>query len=142
MDPFVVQVISIGVNIWIPVDPVPASRPRVTRWGVYYGKRYTRFRKEVSEILGRKDLPKGLPLSGPLKAIVKFYLAKPKSSTREWPNGDLDNYLKTLDSFNGIFWEDDDQIIEFEAHKEFITKPVEGFNEPGIMILLRRPTKE
>jgi Holliday junction resolvase RusA-like endonuclease len=142
MDPFVVKSHPNGASIWIPVEPVPASRPRVTRWGVYYGKRYTRFRKEVSEILGRKDLPKDLPLSGPLKATVKFYVAKPKSTKREWPNGDLDNYLKTLDSFNGVFWLDDDQIVEFEAYKRFMTVEVDGFHEPGIMIILRRPTKE
>lgn len=137
MDQFVVRYTPSGVSIWVPVEPVPASRPRVTRWGVYYGKRYTRFRKEVSAILGRMDLPKGLPLSGPLKATVRFFVTKPKSSKREWPTGDLDNYLKTLDSFNGVFWTDDDQIIEFEAHKEFRLKPADGFSGPGIMIILR-----
>jgi len=140
MNRLVVKITPSGVGIWVPVEPVPASRPRVTRWGVYYGKRYTNFRKEVSEILGRTDLPKGLPLTGPLKATVKFFVTKPRTSSRKWPNGDLDNYLKTLDSFNGILWDDDDQILEFDAHKLFFTEPVEGFNSPGIMIILRKRT--
>lgn len=140
MDPLVVKITPSGVSIWVPVEPVPASRPRVTRWGVYYGKRYTNFRKEVSEILGRTDLPKGLPLAGPLKATVKFFVTKPRTSSRKWPNGDLDNYLKTLDSFNGILWDDDDQILEFDAHKLFFTGSADGFNEPGIMIILQKRT--
>lgn len=128
-----------GLWLWLPVEPVPASRPRVTRWGVYYGKRYTAFRKEVSEILGRTDLPKGLPLQGSLKVYAIFFVLKPKSSIRKWPNGDLDNYLKTLDSFNGVLWKDDDQIVEFEAVKRFIEGPVKpGLHEPGIQLLIVR----
>jgi len=125
-----------GLDLWLPVEPVPASRPRVTRWGVYYGKRYTAFRKEVSEILGRTDLPKGLPLLGRLKVYASFFVLKPRTSIREWPNGDLDNYLKTLDVFNGILWKDDDQIVEFEAVKRFVHSPVEGISYPGIQLLI------
>ena len=32
-------------------QPVPASRPRVTRWGTYYGKNYTRWRKAADDLL-------------------------------------------------------------------------------------------
>jgi Holliday junction resolvase RusA-like endonuclease len=57
-------------------------------------------------------LPKDLPLRGRLKAIVSFFVSKPKTSKRDWPVGDLDNYLKTLDVFNGVLWADDDQICD------------------------------
>ena len=137
MDRIVLTRRTNGYALWLAVEPVPASRPRVTRWGVYYGKRYTAFRKEVSEILGRTDLPKGLPLAGPLKVYATFIIPKPKATKRLWPNGDLDNYLKTLDSFNGVLWKDDDQIIEFEAEKRFISGPIRaGLNEPGIQLLI------
>lgn len=125
-----------GLDVWAQIEPVPASRPRVTRWGTYYGKRYANFRKEFAGILGQTDLPKDLPLRGRLKAIVSFFVSKPKTSKRSWPVGDLDNYLKTLDVFNGVLWADDDQICEFDADKRFV-----GSDEPGILIYLRR-TKE
>jgi Holliday junction resolvase RusA-like endonuclease len=113
-------------SLSLPLDPVPASRPRVTRWGVYYGKRYTEFRKRGGEVLAEFDwspaLRTALPLLGRLRIHVVFNVVKPKTTKRVSPNGDVDNYLKTLDILNGILWKDDTQIEIIHACKNFADK--------------------
>ncbi len=106
-------------SYFFEVEPVPASRPRVSRWGTYYGKRYEKFRREMREIL--REFPDE-PLSGPLAVWVEFHVPTPKTTKREWPRGDVDNFVKgPLDSMttHGGFWEDDDQIVYLETTKVF-----------------------
>jgi len=110
-------------SLSLPLDPVPASRPRVTRWGVYYGKRYTEFRRRGEEILAALDWSPALldllPLRGRLALHVVFNVVKPKTSKLQSPIGDLDNYLKTLDLLNGVLWKDDRQIEIIHTCKRF-----------------------
>ena len=114
--------------VWIPVEPVPASRPRVTRQGrVYYGKRYTAFRKQVETLKDASTLPDIFPLSGWLTMFASFYLPSPKKTNRLAPRGDVDNYFKTLDSFNRFLWFDDDQIVCSGTTKQY-------GDTPGILI--------
>tara|TARA_R110001583_G_scaffold8524_2_gene40867 strand:+ start:1318 stop:1725 length:408 start_codon:yes stop_codon:yes gene_type:complete len=101
-------------------EPVPASRPRVSRYGTYYGKTYNAYRKafqeEVSEF--RKEFRP--LLSDRLKIEAFFLVKKPKTSKLNHPRGDIDNYLKALlDSCNELVWRDDVQITEVSATKEF-----------------------
>ena len=36
------------------------------------------------------------------------------------PRGDIDNYVKSVfDAFNGVVWEDDAQVVELRARKEY-----------------------
>ena len=108
----------------LPVVPVPASRPRVTRRGhVYYGKNYSKFRAEAAAILGQWDAPCMLPLTGTLHLDVTFYCPRPKTTKRLSPRGDIDNFQKTLDVFNEILWRDDDQIVSVLAKKEYSDQP-------------------
>lgn len=105
-----------AILIDIPIEPVPASRPRVTRWGAYYGKKYQQFKNRVDEML--PDLYAGEPLSGPLAAIVIFYCKRAKTTKRTWPRGDVDNYAKALlDAGNGSLYGDDDQIVHLTVSK-------------------------
>ena len=63
----------------INVNPVPASRPRVTKWGTYYGKNYERFRRDVrNEIHSHK----GKKLFGPIIALVEIICPRPKTIER------------------------------------------------------------
>lgn len=109
----------------VPLVPVPASRPRFSRFGKpYYGKNYTAFRKEATRYLESGLFKDALeqsgiqfPLLGGLRLSAVYVVEKPKTSKREWPVGDVDNYLKTLDVFNGILWHDDDQITVMEGRK-------------------------
>ena len=108
----------------IPIVPVPASRPRVTRRGhVYYAKKYTSFRAEAAAVLGNWNLPCTLPFGGPLHVDVVFYCPRPKKTNRLHPRGDVDNYLKTLDVLNKVLWFDDDQIFSLSARKEYSDEP-------------------
>lgn len=103
----------------IYVPPVPASRPRVTRWGVYYGKTYKNYREEMDKALPPSARP---PLEGPLAVDVTFYIQKPKTTKRHWPRGDIDNYVKAiLDAINGKgYWVDDDQVVTLNADKIWV----------------------
>ena len=111
-------------RLWIDIVPVPASRPRFSRWGgPCYGKRYTAFREEMAVLLDQTELPVEFPLSGDLEAYVVFGVVKPKTSKRTNPRGDIDNYFKTLDVFNGVVWKDDDQLVGARMQKEFADAP-------------------
>tara|TARA_R100000458_G_C8022306_1_gene81495 strand:- start:39 stop:428 length:390 start_codon:yes stop_codon:yes gene_type:complete len=107
-------------SIEIPITAVPASRPRVTRWGVYFGKNYTRFKKEAKEIIPKILKESGVtkPLTQPLEIKFVFELKKPRTSKLDFPRGDVDNYVKAIqDSLNGFLYEDDKQIIKLTAEK-------------------------
>ena len=107
-------------TVLLPVVPVPASRPRVTRSGrVYYGKRYREFRATCNTLLEAFEPPPEFPLAGPVEMSVVFYVPRPKTTKRQFPRGDIDNYFKTLDVFNGVLWHDDDQILVGLMGKEF-----------------------
>ena len=110
-------------KIFIPVEPVPASRPRVTRWGVYYGKRYSNFRKVADMSLQAVEWSSVFPLVGTLAVSVTFIAPRPKTTKRLHPRGDIDNYFKSLDVLNKVVWEDDDQIVWTCAVKEYGTNP-------------------
>ena len=114
-------------SVWVvllPIEPVPASRPRVTRnRHVYYPKRYTAFRKRSSELLGDCEMPPEFPLSGLLAVSTEFVIPRPKTTKRMSPRGDVDNYFKTLDVLNEIVWMDDDQIAWASMSKEFGDHP-------------------
>ncbi len=111
--------------IRLPCNPVPASRPRVTRWGAYYGKRHTACRSETTALLeemrGNGSLPVEL-LSGRLVVWALFQVEKPKTSKLVSPRGDIDNYSKLLfDCCSGFIWDDDAQIDVMSARKTWAT---------------------
>lgn len=116
-------------SITFDIDPVPASRPRVTRWGTYYPEKYTQFRKDMAKML-LKAQQKEL-YTGALKTDVVFYIPIPKSKSKKQraemngafcvSNMDLDNLEKALyDSMNGVIYEDDKQIVQHLTRKVWI----------------------
>lgn len=116
------------------VEPVPASRPRVTRWGVYYGKRYTQFRKDAEAVLEGMEL--GEPIDTEIAVHLEFYCRRPKTTKRTTPRGDLDNLIKSiLDSCvaGGVF-RDDDQITKLTARKMF-----DDSDNPRIIVTIFTP---
>lgn len=101
------------------IDPVPASRPRVSKYGTYYLPTYRTFKKQMSEMIA-KQRGSFERHQGQLRVIVVCAVQRPKTTKREWPNGDVDNYAKAvLDCLNGILWEDDDQITELVVRKDY-----------------------
>ncbi len=106
------------IALHLPIAPVPASRPRVSKWGTYYGKTYSAFRKEAAKVIDAEL--ENDPLEGGLEVSLWFFCKKPKTTRREEPRGDVDNYIKAiLDSCNGKVWVDDDQILRLNAQKRW-----------------------
>lgn len=113
----------------LQVAPTPASRPKVGRWGVYYGKNYKRFRDVVTPIV---EAIERTPTEAPLIVIIECAIAKPKTSKYPYPvKGDVDNFAKgPLDSLNEKLWKDDKQIIGLSIFKRY-TRPGE---EPHVRV--------
>ena len=108
-----------ATSLYIPVNPVPASRPRVSKWGTYYGKIYQNFRNDMREEL---EGNLNVKIDGPLDVHLEVIVLKPKTGKRTFPRGDVDNYAKgILDSLtnHGNVWNDDDQIINLTIFKRY-----------------------
>lgn len=111
-------------KLFIPVKPVPASRPRVSRFGTYFSKNYEDFRNACFNFLVKikKQYP---PTSDCFKVDIEFICARPKKPTQEYPRGDVDNYLKgPLDALTkvGMFWNDDTQVLDLRGTKRYATE--------------------
>jgi len=119
---------TMGASFFI--NPVPASRPRVTRWGVYYGKNYTAWRKEAMELIKEQSDTIDLYVTVIVENIVK----KPKTSKKDYPRGDVDNYAKApLDVLTKKeFWTDDDIIVNLITSKRFAEPDEEERTEVSI----------
>lgn len=122
-------------DFWLAVPPVPASRPRVSRWGTYYAKGYEAFRK-ASKAYVQKHCP-AMPTDKPLVVLLELIIPRPKTSERDYPRGDVDNYSKgPLDTITPKtdelvrIWHDDDQIVFLVAAKRF----AESDDEVGVMV--------
>ena len=107
------------------IAPVPASRPRVTRWGTYFPKRYTQFRKQFSQLLDQYNTQLH---EGVLSISLDFFLQIPKSWSNKKKlakegkhadnNVDLDNLVKAcLDGLEGRYYENDKQIVIIRTRK-------------------------
>lgn len=107
------------------IAPVPASRPRVTRWATYFPKKYTQFRKDFALILDELDVELA---HGLLYAKLDFFMQIPKSWSNKKKlakegkyadnNVDVDNLVKAcLDSCEGVFYENDKQVAMIRARK-------------------------
>lgn len=113
------------------INPVPASRARVTRWSTYFPKRYTQFKKDMEIILGNIHV---IPSKSLIYAQIDFFIAIPgswskkKKKSKEGQyadnNADIDNYCKAiLDSLEGKYFENDKQIVMIRARKFYSNEP-------------------
>lgn len=115
----------LGYGVVLRCNPVPASRPRVTRWGTYYGKTYKAWRE-----LADRELPAAPRCaSGHLHVELEFAVRRPKTTKRTNPRGDVDNYAKAmLDAMTKKnYWGDDDQIVSLLCTKRFTSEGEEPF---------------
>lgn len=108
-------------KLFVPVKPVPASRPRVTRFGTFFSKNYTDFRNEFYRFLS--PIKKKYPTTDSTYSVdILFVCKKPKNPSNDYPIGDVDNYLKgPLDALTKceMFWKDDIQVITLSGTKRY-----------------------
>jgi len=113
------------------VSPCPASRPRVSRWSVYYGKKYTQFREDMKMALNDVQF---VPFERLIFADLKFFIQIPKSWSKKKKtskqgkfcdnNSDNDNHIKSiLDSMNGVYYVDDSQIVDIRSRMYWSEDP-------------------
>lgn len=124
------------LSLWIGGQPVPASRPRVSKFGVYYSKTYNRWLKESWQFVDAFD---ALPTDRPIIVMVEAIFQKAKTSKLDHPTPDVDNLVKgPLDQINKLnkadptrgIWEDDKQVVFMVASKRF----AEPGEDPGFRI--------
>lgn len=110
-----------SIKATIPMEPVAKGRPKFTKRGFTYTPKATRDAEDFIRafVSGYPSFAPGLPLA----MSIDFYLSKPKSvgKKREFPTTrpDLDNYIKIIDAFNGILWDDDSQVVQLTARKQY-----------------------
>jgi Holliday junction resolvase RusA-like endonuclease len=117
-------------SLWIGGKPVPAGRPRVTRWGTYYPKSYTDWAKAAKPFV--EAMP-AAPITGNVALLVEVRCTAPKKTDHTAPMGDVDNFAKgpmDLITKLGKSWIDDRQIVSLIVVKRW-TEPGE---EPGFLL--------
>jgi len=124
-----------SIKFTIPIAPVPASRPRVTRWSTFYSKTYTQFKKDVDEYFSVYPLDGSkYPLKGLFRVDVVYHIKMPKQSLKKAnemegtycdKNVDIDNLHKaTWDNIlNDRYIEDDRYIVESSGKKLWSQEP-------------------
>jgi Holliday junction resolvase RusA-like endonuclease len=105
----------------VPFTPVPASRPRVARWGTFYAEPYRSYKKELTEWF--KQNFKGPLLAGVLNVTIEIVVARPKTTKLPHPRADVDNYAKaTLDGMNKVVFKDDSAVNPLLVSKRWTRK--------------------
>jgi Holliday junction resolvase RusA-like endonuclease len=111
-----------------PINPVAASRPRVSKFGAYFTGPYKKFRSAAAIVINRILGRNFTPMSEKLAVDIKCFVTRPKSTKLEYPKADVDNYSKSiLDSLNGKLWDDDSQIIALFISKQWANPDEEGY---------------
>lgn len=107
------------IKLTIPSEPIPASRPRVTRRGfAFTAEPYRSYKKMAHQVI--KEQYSADPLQGALHVEIKFYRSVQKSVSkaerhrrllgvhRPTMKPDIDNLFKAVtDACTGIVWKDD-----------------------------------
>jgi Holliday junction resolvase RusA-like endonuclease len=119
------------MKVVFDIAPVVASRPRVTRWSTFFPKKYSQFKLDMTELT--KDIT-FTPTDSLLYSQITFFVAMPKSWSKKKKldrggkfcdnNADIDNYCKAiLDSLEGVYFENDKQIVMIRAMKYYSHNP-------------------
>ena len=86
-----------NIKLTIPVTPIAASRPRVTKTGrTYYQATYQNYKIFLKNYFEQNITERNISENLSLKA--EFVLPRPKKSKFDSPMGDIDNYLKSFDA--------------------------------------------
>ena len=126
------------IDFTILISPLPKARPRFYARGKFRGTYTPKKTREYEQELALKCLPykPPVPLTSALKVTLSFAMPIPKSFSKKKRQAitdgtlhhtktpDADNMAKAVcDSLNGIFFEDDKQIISLSAQKFYNDTP-------------------
>ena len=113
------------------LNPVPASRPRVSRKGFsYYAEPYRSFKDSMREAAMRAQ---AVCLSGLLEASIRIYCTRPKTTKLLVPRPDTDNFAKAvMDGMNEVMYDDDSQIADLYVSKRWAPPGKSGWIEVSL----------
>lgn len=108
--------------------PVPKARPRVVRRGDKVMTFTPTSTAQWEETIRWQVLqhPPARLLSGPLAAELTFYLPRPKTAKRTYPDTkpDWDNLGKAVtDALEGLVFENDSRLVDVMVRKRYDTQP-------------------
>jgi Holliday junction resolvase RusA-like endonuclease len=114
------------LTIKIPVKPVPASRPRVPRYGKpYFAKTYRKWRDDAAKVVPTSQRL----IAHPVRVDVVFAVPRAKTSKLIVPWGDGDNFEKALYDMlvRKGYLEDDKWITTGQWKKRFLPFGQKGY---------------
>jgi Holliday junction resolvase RusA-like endonuclease len=112
----------------VDIKPIPASRPRVTKFGTYNAKPYLDYKKALQTLIKLHKTKKIGESDKPIFLKAFFTFEKPKSWTKikkantyyHTLKPDTDNLIKAVkDAMSGIIYKDDSQVAYLDAHKVY-----------------------
>jgi len=111
-------------TFFIPLDPMPAPRPRFVVRGkfasAYMPRGYEVWKDRAVEcVRGVNNIPSE-QLPGPCTVDLKVIAARPKTTKLTHPAPDVDNYAKAvLDAITQSerWWKDDKQVVRLTVSK-------------------------
>lgn len=116
-------------EIFLPLPPRPATRPRFTCRGrfavAYTDKPYREWLDKAADMLADTVMPTEWDKSSAFELHAQFQVLKPKTSKLSYPQPDTDNYVKGLmDAMTqaGHIWDDDKQVVSLTATKTFVDR--------------------
>lgn len=123
------------ISLNIPIEPVAASRPRITKYGNFDTKKYKQFKKDMNYWLSFNYKDK-LIEKKPIMMDYTFYrpiqsrLSKKEHDRRKnnvvlpIVKPDLDNYVKAVqDCLTGNVIGDDNIVVESHSRKLYSEEP-------------------
>lgn len=115
-----------------------AGRPRSTQTGsviTVNGRSFPIRRgtawSSLCGLVARQYAP-AVPITGAVRCELSFHLPLPKVRRSSWPvaRPDAENLCKgLLDSWNGVLWDDDSQIVELVIRKVYARD-----GQPGVSV--------
>lgn len=107
------------------LDPVPASRPRVTKRGTFYLPKYAKWKEAAAWLIVKQAPP--APFTGPVAVTVESVFKRPAKASNAYPTGDVDNLAKgPMDALTKDpgkrFWVDDTQVVSLLSTKRYAKK--------------------
>ena len=123
------------IELVIKGVPTAKGRPRLSKWGAYTPEATKMAERNLQAQAIMFKRPEK-PCVTPVSVEIEFYMPLPMSDSKrgrerklsglEFPakKPDIDNLAKlVLDALNGVYWHDDNQIVELNLRKKYSDEP-------------------